>query len=99
MTMTMTLNTPPQVEEANAVLVKLHGLRIGESITFDPPIPPLTVHVLYMLLQEVDKGWRITPAPEPKRSWWKSLTASMNQPVTMTGRPIPQTIAEIQRTR
>ena len=96
--MTMTVNTPPQVAEAREVVAKLETLSVGDSISFDPPIPTLVVHVLYLLLGDVNKGWRITAAPETG-SWWSRLKSSLNQPVNLGGRPIPQIIAEIQRTR
>src|SRR5580692_6757948 len=49
----MTINTPPQVEEARAVLAKLETLSVGQSIQFDPPLTELVVHALYLLLRDV----------------------------------------------
>jgi len=95
----MVLNTPPQVAQAEGVVEKLETLRVGQSVVFDPPLSSLTTHVLYLLLKEIDKGWRITPWVDPALGWWKRLKENWNQPVTFGGRPIPQTISEIQRTR
>jgi hypothetical protein len=90
------LNTPPQIAEAREIVEKLERLEVGDSVSFDPPIQPLVVHSLYLLLQNVDAGWKITP-PKDTRSFWKRLFD--NYPVDFSGRAIPQTIAEIQRTR
>lgn len=94
--MTETIITLPQVEKAREVLAKLETLTVGQVIHFDPPLDPLVVHVLYLLLKEIDKGWEITP-PKDTRSFWKKLFD--NYPVDFGGRAIPQTIAQIQRIR
>ena len=84
---------------AESVLDRLLELQVGEVAYFDPPLEQPVVDSLYSLLYSVDRGWRITPSVGPKLGFWASLKKAMKQPVDFGGRAIPQSIAEIMRTR
>lgn len=89
----------PGAVPAVSVLESLLALNVGDVAYFDPPLEQPVVDNLYSLLNTVDRGWRIVPGPEQKLGFWASLKRSMNQPVDFGGRAIPQSIAEIMRTR